>query len=171
MKKILVAIALIITTGAGLRAQEIGGRVGDVGGNNVAVDAIFSLGEFSRLHGNVSFGVDRHPGYNDSFGFGADLLWDFFYKPLTIGGEDGFNWYIGAGPSMFAGGNGGFYHYDDYDDSVFLFGVSAEFGLEYHFDFPLAVGVDVRPTFWIVEDTFIEPFGAGVMARYVFGQN
>ncbi|UXP31846.1 outer membrane insertion C- signal [Reichenbachiella agarivorans] len=181
MKKSIVAIAFIIATAIGAQAQEIGGRVGDLGGNNVAFDAVFSMGELSRIHADVSFGVDRYNGYDNNFGVGVDVLWDFFYKPFSIGGEDGFHWYAGVGPSLFAGGRGGFHHYNrndyynnnnynDYYDNIFLFGVSGEFGMEYHFDFPLAVGVDVRPTLWIVEDTFLDPFSAGVMARYVFGR-
>ena len=37
-------------------AQEIGVRFGDVTGNDVAVDAVFSAGKFSRIHADVSFG-------------------------------------------------------------------------------------------------------------------
>lgn len=38
------------------QAQELGLRFGHINGNNVALDGIFSTGEFSRVHANVSFG-------------------------------------------------------------------------------------------------------------------
>ena len=37
------------------QAQELGLRFGHLNGNNVALDGIFSTGEFSRVHGNLSF--------------------------------------------------------------------------------------------------------------------
>lgn len=154
MKKIIV-LAMVLTFGSlASQAQEIGGRIGSFGGNYIAVDAIFSLGKLERMHANASFGL----------GLGADLLYDFFYRSATIGGEDDFNWYMGVGPSMYIGDS-----YIGDNDVEFLVGASYEIGLEYHFDFPLAVGVDFRPTLWVVERTSFDP-GIGVMARYVINR-
>lgn len=84
MKKLtLIAAFMMITTIAS--AQEVGARWGDVTGGDVAVDAVFSLGKFSRVHGDISFGN----------GVGVDLLWNFMYRP--VGGE-ALNWYAGVGP-------------------------------------------------------------------------
>ncbi|TAF74160.1 MAG: outer membrane insertion C- signal [Flavobacterium sp.] len=125
-------------------AQEIGVRFGDVTGNDVAVDAVFSAGKFSRIHADVSFG---------NGGVGVEALYDFIYRPL--GGES-FNWYLGVGPSAFIG-----------DD--FLLGASGEIGLEYKFKgAPIALGLDWRPTLWIVEDTDFHAGGFGLNLRYVF---
>lgn len=149
MKKIkLLGLALFLVM-AGLsqaNAQELGIRFGNFSGNNVAVDGVFELGQFSRIHADVSFGND---------GVGIDALWDFLYRPI---GTSDFDYYIGAGPSLFLGDP---------------FGLSAagEIGVEYAFpDVPIAIGFDWRPTFRIVEETdfFVDVFGLNV--RYVFGR-
>lgn len=142
MKKLLLGL-LFLGTVQFSNAQELGVRFGDVLGNDIAVDAVFSAGKFSRIHADVSFGDN----------VGVEALYDFIYRPL--GGES-FNWYLGVGPSvLFA------------DD--FHLGASGEVGLEYKFKgAPIALGVDWRPTFWIIEDTDFRAGGFGLNLRYVF---
>ena len=143
MKKLLLVLAFI---GANqfANAQEIGIRFGDVSGGDVAVDGIFSLDKFSRIHANVSFGDG---------GVGLDALWDFLYKPVD--GES-LKWYVGVGPSMVIN-----------DD--FLLGASGEIGLEYRFqEAPIAIGLDWRPTLWILEETDFHAGSFGLNVRYVF---
>ena len=126
-----------------MNAQELGIRFGNVTNNDVAVDGVFSLGKYSRIHADISFGD----------GVGVDVLWDFINKPI---GVENLNWYAGVGPSMVI-------------DNDFLLGVSGEIGLEYRFDSaPIALGLDWRPTFWIVENTDFHAGGFGFNARYVF---
>jgi hypothetical protein len=99
---------------------------------------------FSGLHADVSFGD----------GVGLEVLWDLLYQGL---GEKGFDWYVGAGLSTYLG-------------DPFLLGVSGEVGLEYHFDFPLAIGADWRPTFIVIDYTEFEGGWFGFNARYCFGK-
>ncbi len=146
MKKLLVLAVSLWGMSTALYGQEIGVRLGDVTGGNVAVDAIFSTSEFSRIHADVSFG---------NSGVGVDALWDFIYKPL---GEDGLNWYAGVGPTVFLG-------------DPFVLAASGEIGVEYSFeDAPISLSVDWRPTLTIVEhtDLFFDRFGFNV--RYIFGR-
>lgn len=145
MKKVTLFLATFFITLSVVNAQELGIRLGDVLGNDAAIDGVFSLGEFSRLHADVSFGDD----------LGIEVLYDFFYKPL--GDVQGLNWYIGVGPSLLI------------SDPLFL-GASGEIGLEYYFDFPLALGMDWRPTFWVIDETDFRADGFGINARYVFGK-
>lgn len=145
MKKLLLGLALFMSVA--LTAQEVGIRFGNTAAagqrNNVAIDGIFSVGEFSRIHADVSFGD----------GVGIDALWDFVYKPL---GEENFHWYAGVGPSVFIGNN-------------FSLGATGEIGLEYLFrGAPIAIGVDYRPTFWIIQNTSFEWGGFGLNVRYRF---
>ena len=146
MKKLLVLS--ILATGVffmsnDAKAQEIGVRFGEVVGNNVAIDALFSVGEFSRIHADVSFGT----------GVGVEALWDFLYRPL---GSESFNWYVGVGPSLLI-------------NDPFLLGASAEIGLDYHFNgAPISLSVDWRPTLWIIETTDFDAGGFGLNIRYVF---
>jgi hypothetical protein len=49
------------------------------------------------------------------------------------------------------------------------FGASGEIGLEYRFKgAPLALGVDWRPTFFLVDKTSFDAGGFGLNIRYVF---
>lgn len=145
MKKIIVLTAFILFSFTGF-CQEVGIRLGDVVGNDVAIDAIFKTGEFNRIHADVSFG----------HGLGIEALWDFVDKPLagTV-----LNWYVGAGPSLLI-------------HDPFWLGISGEIGLEYHFkEIPLALGVDWRPTLYLVDEFDFHGGGFGFNARYVFGGN
>jgi hypothetical protein len=146
MKKLIFVCAILIAGLTSSYGQEIGLRFGQVTGGNVAIDGIFSTGQFSRIHGDVSFGD----------GFGIDLLWDFLYRPL---GEEAFNWYVGAGPYLLIGNND-------------AFGVAAEVGLEYAFNSaPLTLGFDYRPMLRIIDNTDLLWGGFGLNIRYVFGKN
>lgn len=143
MKKLLLVLAFIGAIQFA-RAQEIGIRFGDVSGGDVAVDGVFSLGNMSRVHADISFGDG---------GVGIDALWDFIYKPVD--GES-LKWYVGVGPSMVI-------------NDEFLLGASGEIGLEYRFqEAPIAIGLDWRPTLWIVEETKFYTGGFGLNVRYVF---
>lgn len=148
MKKIIVLTAILIGSMTVSKAQELGIRFGDVLGNDVAIDGVFSLGEFSRLHADVTFGDQAGQST-----FGVEVLYDFLYKPL--GDTPGLNWYVGAGPSVL------------FANDTWI-GASGELGLEYHFDFPLAIGADWRPTFWLIQDTDFIADSFGMNLRYVF---
>jgi len=147
MKRILLVATLTIITLGIANAQELGLRFGQVSGGNIAVDGIFSTGQFSRIHADVSFG---------SGGVGIDALWDFLYRPL---GDEAFNWYVGAGPYTFIGDN-------------FDLGIAGEIGLEYRFKgAPLVLGGDWRPYFEIIDETNFHAGGFGLNIRWVFGSN
>ncbi len=145
MKKILTILVFAIIFSSGLQAQELGIRFGDVLGNDVALDALFGAGEFSRIHADVSFGN----------AVGVEALWDFVYRPL---GGEAFFWYAGVGASML------------FDDPFWL-GASGEIGLSYTFNsVPISLSADWRPTFYIIEDTDFHAGGFGINARWVFGK-
>jgi hypothetical protein len=145
MKKVLFTLALIAGTISFTNAQELGVRFGNLSAGNVAIDGIFSTGEFSRIHADVSFG---------SGGVGIDALWDFLYRPL---GGEAFNWYAGAGVFTFIG--------NDFD-----FGILGEIGLEYRFKtVPIALGVDWRPYLRFTNNTSFGAEGFGLNVRWVFG--
>jgi hypothetical protein len=143
IKKLLIAVfffgAFAVVES---HAQELGLRFGNVNGNNVALDAVFSLGEFSRVHGDLSFGNN---------GVGIDLLWNPIYKPIA---DSDFNYYLGFGPTLFLG-------------DPFALGAAGEIGAEYEFaDFPLIIGLDWRPYFILVENTSFDGGGFGLNVRW-----
>lgn len=147
MKKfrlLVFAVGISIFGTLELSAQELGIRFGNVNGNNVALDGVFALGEFSRIHADLSFG---------NGGVGIDALWNPVYEDL---GSSDFKWYAGFGPSLFLA-----------DD--FKFGVAGEIGAEYPFsEVPITVGLDWRPYFILVEDTNFDAGGFGLNIRWRF---
>jgi hypothetical protein len=143
--KRLITILAFVTVCSAAQAQEIGVRFGDALGNNVALDALFSAGKYSRIHADVSFGS----------GVGVEALFDFLYRPL---GGEALYWYAGVGASMLI-------------DDPFRLGASGELGLSYTFNkAPISISADWRPTFYIIEDTDFSAGGFGVNIRYVLGK-
>ncbi|GMQ25348.1 hypothetical protein Aoki45_20300 [Algoriphagus sp. oki45] len=146
--KFLKLVSLTLFFGVALtiqsQAQELGLRFGNVNGNNVALDGVFALGDFSRVHANLSFGND---------GVGIDALWNPVYDNIA---DSDFKWYAGFGPSLFLA-----------DD--FRFGVAGEIGAEYLFtDVPITLGLDWRPYFILVEETTFDAGGFGLNIRWRF---
>lgn len=151
LKKTLIIVAIFFTAGTmqsnAQSVGELGLRWGDVTGGDFALDGIVGLGQFSRIHANVSFGG------NGATDFGVDAIWDFIYRPL---GGEAFQWYLGAGPFLGFG-------------DIFSLGVAGEIGLQYNFNFPMSLSIDYRPAFRLVEDTDFDAGGFGLNVRYRFG--
>ncbi len=123
------------------QAQQLGARFGHINGNNVALDAVFTTGEFSRVHANVSFGQN---------GLGLDALWNPIYDKIP---DSKFNWYAGFGPSV-------------YLSEDFRFGGAGEVGIEHAFaKVPITLGLDFRPYLFLVEVTEFRA-GFGLNARW-----
>lgn len=144
MKKIkLVTLLLVLSFLSSVQsyAQEIGIRFGDFYGNNVAIDGVFALGEFSRVHADVSFGGN---------GLGIDALWNPIYDDIP---DTDLQWYAGFGPSVYLADN-------------FRFGAAGEVGAEYAFqEVPITIGLDFRPYLFLVEVTEFRA-GFGLNIRY-----
>lgn len=147
MKKLqllVLVFGLAVFAALESQAQEVGIRFGNVNGNDVAIDGVFGLGDFSRIHADVSFGNE---------GVGIDALWNPIYDDIA---DSDFKWYAGFGPSLFLSDN-------------FRFGVAGEIGAEYPFaDVPITIGLDWRPYFIIVENTDFDAGGFGLNIRWRF---
>lgn len=146
MKKLVLVVAIIIASFEWSTAQEVGIRFGGTNGaGGAAIDGIFGTG-VGRIHADLGF-------YD--IGLGIDVLWDFLYEPL---GDESFNWYLGAGPTTLLG-------------NEFWLGATGEVGLEYRFNtVPLAIGMDWRPTLWIVNETRFGIDSFGLNVRWVIGE-
>lgn len=147
MKKLFLILVVFIASYSLSNAQEVGIRFGGTNGSGgAAIDAVFGAGE-GRIHADLGF-------YKN--GMGIDVLWDFLYKPL---GDESFNWYLGVGPTTLIGND-------------FWLGATGEAGLEYRFNtVPLAIGIDWRPTFWIINETKFGADSFGLNVRWVIGDN
>lgn len=143
IKTLTLILIFIAISNVEVKAQELGFRLGNVNGNNVALDGVFSLGKYSRVHGDLSFG---------NGGVGIDLLWNPIYRPIPEIPE--LNYYLGFGPSVFLG-------------APFNLGVAGEAGIEYAFkDTPIVIGLDWRPYFILLESTNLSLAGFGLNVRY-----
>ena len=145
--KIRLLVLVCLLSFGGLKAQEVGLRVGGLYGNwGIAMDGVFDAG-VSRMH------VDL--GYYTG-GVEADVLWDLVYEPLPY--VESLYGYIGIGSSVrFA--------------NPFLLGVAGEVGFEYRFtQLPIVLGADWRPTFWLLENTEFTAGRWGINARWNFGK-
>ena len=145
-RKLFFAMTILAGIAFTSNAQELGVRFGGTNGaGGAAIDGVFSAGQFSRIHADLGF-------YRG--GIGIDALWDFLYEPIT---DETFNWYLGVGPSTYIG-------------DEFWLGASGEIGAEYRFPtVPIAIGLDWRPTFWLVSETKFGADSFGLNIRYVFG--
>jgi hypothetical protein len=142
LKLLVLVFGLALFATLESHAQEVGLRFGNVNGNNVALDGVFSLGEFSRVHADLSFGND---------GVGIDALWNPVYDEI---GSSDFKWYAGFGPSIFL-------------SEDFKFGAAGEIGAEYLFtEVPITIGLDWRPYFILVEETSFDAGGFGLNIRW-----
>ncbi len=142
MKRFLLLVLLFILALQPGKSQELGVRFGNVVGNYAAVDLVWAF-KAGRIHADVSFGD----------GVGAEVLYDFLYGRL---GDDNLFYYVGLGAFAWIG-------------DPFGLGVPAEAGLEYRFQsVPLALGLDWRPAFQILDDTdfYFDRFGLNL--RFVF---
>jgi hypothetical protein len=140
-KRVILIFAALFFGAITTQAQELGLRFGQINGNDVALDAIFSTGEFSRVHGNLSFGQN---------GLGLDALWNPIYDDIP---DTDFKWYAGFGPSVYLSDN-------------FRLGAAGEVGVEYAFpEVPITLGLDFRPYLFLVEVTEFRA-GFGFNARW-----
>jgi hypothetical protein len=145
MKKLILLSAFLLSLSALSFSQEIGIRIGEISGGRGALDFTLNTARHNRIHADISFGND----------LGIDFLWDFVYRPI-VGNE--LKWYLGAGP------------YAKFSNPVWV-GAVGEIGLEYRFKkAPVAIGLDWRPFFSIIQLTGFTAEGYGLNIRYVFGR-
>ncbi|APG64726.1 hypothetical protein LPB136_04835 [Tenacibaculum todarodis] len=128
---ILIAILFLIT--GAMSAQDIsknalGLRVGDNDGFGGEISYQRYLDDNNRLEFDLGF---RNSNNVDAFKLVGLYQW---VNPL---GEDGFNWYVGAGAGL------GSFSTPGNDGTFFL--AAANLGIEYNFDIPLLMSLDIRP--------------------------
>jgi len=143
MKKLLF-ILIWIPVFYTVQAQEIGMRLGDMSGNNVAIDGLIEM-EAARVHADVSFGN----------GVGIVVVYDFIYRPIVELPD--FYYYLGAGITTLL--------VSDYE-----LGAVGEAGIEYRFPkSPLTISLDYRPAIIVLEKSDFHWNGFGLNLRYVIG--
>lgn len=123
--------------------NAIGLRLGDANGFGASISYQRAIMETNRIEANFGWSDG-----NDDDGIKLIGLYEWVWNL-----DGNFNWYAGPGA--------GFASYA----SAIVTGVA---GIEYHFDFPLLISLDVRPEFGFDDDEDNLKFDVGLSARYQF---
>ena len=143
MRPTYLFLLLFLISSSALNAQEIanhalGLRLGDSDGFGAEISYQKSLGRYSRLEANL--------GWRDSRDFNAFKITGLYQWVHQL--EGNFNWYYGVG-----GGLGSVDFKEDFDTDanggLFVL-IAGDIGVEYNFDIPLLLSLDLRPELGLV---------------------
>ena len=161
MNKTLFTLLICLVIGSIAMAQNIsenalGLRLGDNNGFGVELNYQRGLSQANRLE--LGLGIRTASDY-DGFKLTGIYQWVWVL-------DGNFNWYAGAGGGL------GSYSYKNlppgFKDNDTFFFAAGSLGVEYNFDFPLILSLDVRPEigFGSYYDDF--DFDLGLGLRYQF---
>jgi hypothetical protein len=143
MRPAYLILLLFLISLTAVNAQEIanhalGLRLGDSDGFGAEISYQKSLGRYSRLEANL--------GWRDSRDFNAFKITGLYQWVHQL--EGNFNWYYGVG-----GGLGSVDFDEDFDTDanggLFVL-IAGDIGVEYNFDIPLLLSLDLRPELGLV---------------------
>lgn len=146
MKRIILTISIILAAAslAGAQPRSAGIRIGATG-----FDATYqhAMNSNQFIEGNV--GLDFGYNSNGKAGFKATAIYNFIWaRPAWT--QEG-SWALYAGPGISIGGVNDMAVYKfgkerlGYLDGGFMLAAAVQVGLEYNFEFPLQLSVDIRP--------------------------
>ena len=148
MKKIFIALAIILGTAAIASAQmkSAGMRFGATG-----FDLVYQHNMGSDRFAEADLGLDFGYNVNGNVGVKATAIYNFVWaRPAWT--QQG-TWALYAGPGLSLGFVDDLVPYEvgdvikGYYDNGFMFSVTGQVGIEYNFDFPLQIALDIRPYF------------------------
>lgn len=162
MKKTFLIIGTLVAFGWSTQSQNIsknalGVRLGSNDGFGAEISYQRKLSGNNRLE--LDLGI-RNSNYVNALKLAA--LYQWYWKI-----ENGFHWYAGLG-----GGVGSWKYERDQNDDNGSFGfVAGDIGIEYDFDFPLQISLDLRPEIYFNADTYREnnygsDIGLGIRYRF-----
>ena len=149
---------VLTTTAQDISPNAIGLRLGDSRGLGAEISYQRAIFEKNRIELDLGW---RNGKDYDGFKLAGIYQWVWHI-------DGGFNWYAGPGIGF------GAYRFDnpgekDFKDSfVFL---SGDVGVEYKFDFPLLLSIDIRPELGLGDDRYDNDdldFDVGFGVRYTF---
>lgn len=145
MKKVILSAFMLFGLAFSLQAQEIsknalGLRLGSNDGFGAEISYQRALGDNNRLEADL--------GWRNSKDVDAFKLAGLYQWVWNIDG--GFNWYAGAG-----GGIGSWSsNYQGIKNSGTVLFAAGNIGIEYNFDFPLQLSLDMRPELYFNSDGY-----------------
>jgi len=157
MRKLIITAVLLIAAAFSAEAQKInknalGLRLGDNDGFGGEISYQRALGSNNRLELDL--------GWRDSKNYDAMKIVGLYQWVWNIDG--GFNWYAGVG-----GGVGTYdiddrFELNDDDDSGTFLLVAGDIGIEYVFDIPLQLSLDIRPELYFGDEFREDNFGPDI---------
>jgi hypothetical protein len=152
MKKLFLSAVMLIGLAFASNAQEIsnnalGLRLGDNNGFGGEISYQRALGSNNRLELDL--------GWRNNDNYDAYKLVGLYQWVWNIDG--GFNWYAGYG-----GGLGSYSSDEQKDDSGTFFIAAGNLGIEYNFDIPLLLSLDIRPELYVGNDFRDDNFGPDI---------
>ncbi|CAH8282088.1 hypothetical protein EV196_11055 [Mariniflexile fucanivorans] len=161
MKKLLLFSVALLGFTVASNAQDIsenaiGLRLGDSDGFGAEISYQRALGDINRLE--VDLGLRSGNGY-DGFKLAGIYQWVWSL-------EGDFNWYAGVGGGVAS------YSFDSvepgFDDSETFIFAAGDIGIEYNFDIPLQLSLDIRPEFGFGDYRDDLDFDIALGVRYQF---
>ena len=160
MKKVLLSAIMLFGIAFSSQAQDIaknalGLRLGDSDGFGGEISYQRGLSNNNRLELDL--------GFRNSNDYDAFKLTGIYQWVWNI--ERGFNWYAGVG-----GGVGSYSVDGPGDNSGTYFLAAGDLGIEYNFDIPLMLSLDIRPEFYFGDEFREDNFGPDIALgiRYQF---
>ena len=143
MKKIVLSAFMLLGLAFSTQAQDIsknalGLRLGDNDGFGGEISYQRGLGDNNRLELDLGW---RNSNDVDAFKLAGLYQWVW-----NIDG--GFNWYAGVGGGL---GSWSYDHGGNKDSGSFFF-AAGDIGIEYNFDIPLQLSLDIRPELYFNDD-------------------
>ncbi len=163
MKRIFLITTLLLGTALASQAQDIannalGLRLGDNDGFGGELSYQRGLGDNNRLELDLGF---RNNDDYDAFKLVGLYQWIWNI-------EGGFNWYAGAGAGIGSFSRDRGPAFND-EDGTFLL-AAGNLGIEYNFDVPIQLALDIRPEIYFGDDFREDDFGPdlALAIRYRF---
>jgi len=165
MKKLIFTAIMLAGLAFTAQAQEIpknalGLRIGDNDGFGGELSYQRALGDNNRLELDL--------GWRDSKNYDAMKLVGLYQWVWNIDG--GFNWYAGVGAGLGTYDFKDNYDFPGDDDGGTFALVAGDLGIEYVFDIPLQVSLDIRPELYFGDDFREDNFGPDIAlgVRFTF---
>lgn len=174
-KAILTLAAVVMLGGAAFSQVSLGGRFYSGLTSGFEASLLYSMGGNTRIEADLgaSFGVMTKK-YNAVDIFGARYTYDGYpsYYVVTATGSyqwefnivKGFGWFVGPAAQVGFGSN--------HDGDFYMrLAVGAQGGVQYKFDFPLQVSLDVRPMLdfiHLADPRSLFDLGVAAGVRYCF---
>lgn len=154
MKKLLLAVALLIGVTSFAKAQTMDKAIGLRFTNGAEISFQNPLSNSTRLE--LDLGLY---GLGDRNGFILSGIHQWVF-----GLDKGLNWYVGLGGQL----GSRWYEKNNVWDSGFGLALAGQIGIEYNFSIPLQISADYRPAWYFIPASGGSYDSAALSLRYRF---